>query len=274
MKQVVPWPSVQPLPGTAEGVVGGFDYRGTIVALVDLRGFLGVRPAPESADRLVIISEFNRLQVGIAINTANRIHRLTWGDVRTPPESQRETMYRGMVGTVLTNGQMIRILNVEEILAQIGLGDSSYVGKQPVLEPAHAPAADARVVLVVDDSSVMRNMLTRLLETAGYRPLVCRDGHEAWMKIQAFLTEARKQRRPVHDLLPLGIFDIEMPRMDGFTLTRHVKENVETLGIKIILHTSLAGPENVSKGRQMGADAFSVKFDGPGLLAQMRRLLG
>ena len=78
------------------------------------------------------------------------------------------------------------------------------------------------------------------------------------------------ERKPIQELLPLAIVDIEMPQMDGFSLTRLIKENPELQGLKVVLHTSLGGPENIYKGYKMGADEFLVKFN-PKLLLELAR---
>jgi two-component system chemotaxis response regulator CheV len=273
VQQVIPWPTCVHLPGCPPVVEGAFLHRGEQIPLVDLRKALGLHPAPPGQDRMVIVSEFNRVRVGLAIDTANRIHRLTWADLHSPPETQRDTLYRDLVGLIHLRGSVIRVLNIEHVLARVGMGEKAYV-KPAATQPETAWDGAGRLVLVVDDSALMRGMIMRLCETANLKSLPCRDGQEAWDKLEQLALTARQQGSTLRDLIPVAIVDIEMPRMDGFTLVRKLRQNSEAHGLKIILHTSLGGTENTQKGEQVGADAFVVKFDGPLLLGTVRRLLG
>jgi two-component system chemotaxis response regulator CheV len=130
--------------------------------------------------------------------------------------------------------------------------------------------SSGKVVMVVDDSILSREAMSKVLTSSGYSVIATKDGQEAWDRINVFLAEARRQGRPIQELLPLAIVDIEMPQMDGFSLTRLIKENPELQGLKVVLHTSLGGPENIYKGYKMGADEFLVKFN-PKLLLELAR---
>jgi chemosensory pili system protein ChpA (sensor histidine kinase/response regulator) len=123
--------------------------------------------------------------------------------------------------------------------------------------PAQLPT-----VMVVDDSLTVRRVTQRLLEREGYRVLLAKDGIDALEQMQ--------ETQP--DLM---LVDIEMPRMDGFDLTRHVRGNEATRAIPIIMITSRSADKHRNYALDLGVDAYFGKpFQEDALLAAMAGLLG
>ena len=65
---------------------------------------------------------------------------------------------------------------------------------------------------------------------------------------------------PIREKVPLLLTDLEMPEMDGFTLTRHLKEDDLLKGVPVVIHSSLSGSANESHAKRVGADGFVAKF--------------
>jgi two-component system, chemotaxis family, chemotaxis protein CheV len=305
VRHVIPMPAITPVPLQSACIEGVFHFRGENIPLVNLARYLDVKENPATVEKMVIIAEFNNLQVGFIVHGAHNIRRISWKDLRTPPDQQRDTLYKGITGIALIEEKLVRLLDLEEIVAVVGLGVSVYnpetidavvrdvkkergllpepppakgpglpapAAEAPAKPPPVAPekAAGGKVVMVVDDSILSREAMSKVLTSSGYSVITVKDGQEAWDRINVFLAEARRQGKPIQELLPLAIVDIEMPQMDGFSLTRLIKENPELQGLKVVLHTSLGGPENIYKGYKMGADEFLVKFN-PKLLLELAR---
>jgi chemosensory pili system protein ChpA (sensor histidine kinase/response regulator) len=166
----------------------------------------------------------------------------------------------GIAGaTVLGSGEIVLILN-------------------PLLLPIHAPrrpqahsragkpadTVQGAAIMVVDDSLTVRRVTQRLLEREGYRVLLAKDGVDALEQMQA------PEMRP--DLM---LVDIEMPRMDGFDLTRHVRGNDATQAIPIIMITSRTADKHRNYALGLGVDAYFGKpFQEDVLLAAIAGLLG
>jgi two-component system chemotaxis sensor kinase CheA len=131
-------------------------------------------------------------------------------------------------------------------------------------EPSAAAAAPDRpaTVLVVDDSAVTRTLEKGILETAGYQVRVAQDGAAALDLLQ---------REPC-DLI---VTDVEMPRMDGFTLTERVRADERLRDLPVVLVTSLDSEDDRRRGVEVGADAYIVKgaFDQDRLLETIGRLI-
>jgi chemosensory pili system protein ChpA (sensor histidine kinase/response regulator) len=116
--------------------------------------------------------------------------------------------------------------------------------------------------MVVDDSMTVRRVTQRLLEREGYQVLLAKDGVDALEQLQ--------QARP--DLM---LVDIEMPRMDGFDLTRHVRGNEATQAIPIVMVTSRTADKHRNYALGLGVNAYFGKpFQEPILLSAIAGLLG
>ena len=162
----------------------------------------------------------------------------------------------GIAGaTVLGSGEIVLILN-PLLLPDHGL--PALTQEEALAEPAHRAT-----IMVVDDSLTVRRVTQRLLEREGYRVLLAKDGVEALEQIQA------PETRP--DLM---LVDIEMPRMDGFDLTRNVRDNDATRGIPIIMITSRTADKHRNYALGLGVDAYFGKpFQEDVLLAAIGGLL-
>jgi chemosensory pili system protein ChpA (sensor histidine kinase/response regulator) len=156
---------------------------------------------------------------------------------------------------VLGSGEIVLILN-PLLLPDHGL--PAVAQQAAMAAPAHRAS-----VMVVDDSLTVRRVTQRLLEREGYRVLLAKDGVEALEQIQA------PETRP--DLM---LVDIEMPRMDGFDLTRNVRGNDATKSIPIIMITSRTADKHRNYALGLGVDAYFGKpFQEDALLGAIGGLL-
>jgi len=163
----------------------------------------------------------------------------------------------GIAGaTVLGSGEIVLILDPVQLA-----GQGVRPGHVPAAaEPVAAPARIASI-MVVDDSLTVRKVTQRLLEREGYRVLLAKDGVDALEQMQ--------ETRP--DLM---LVDIEMPRMDGFDLTRHVRGDAATKALPIIMITSRTADKHRNVALGLGVDAYFGKpFQEDALLAAITGLL-
>jgi len=120
-------------------------------------------------------------------------------------------------------------------------------------------------VLIVDDSSVARKQVSRCLQTVGVEVTALNDGREALNYLKKMADEGR---HPDRELLML-ISDIEMPEMDGYTLTTEIRNDPRMQKLHILLHTSLSGVFNQAMVKKVGADDFLAKFKPDDLAARV-----
>jgi chemosensory pili system protein ChpA (sensor histidine kinase/response regulator) len=145
--------------------------------------------------------------------------------------------------TVMPDGSIVLILNPVQLAARRQKNLSGTAG----LEVTSNITAAAPIVMVVDDSITVRKVTTRLLEREGYRVLTARDGVDA-------LEQLKNVERPA-----VMLIDIEMPRMDGFDLTRNVRGDPKTMDIPIIVISSRSAPKHRSRAAELGVNVYLGK---------------
>ncbi len=116
-------------------------------------------------------------------------------------------------------------------------------------------------ILAVDDSASMRQMVAFTLKGAGYHVIEASDGQEAYEKA-------------IHQSVDLVLTDQNMPRMDGVTLVKNLRELPSYSSTPILILTTESSPEMKTKGREAGATGWLVKpFDPNKLLEVIRKVI-
>jgi two-component system chemotaxis sensor kinase CheA len=170
----------------------------------------------------------------------------------------------GILGaTVMGSGEVVLILNVADLIKLAIKGERRSIFEAPADTMQALEARTRRRILVVDDSITTRTLEKNILEAEGYQVQLATDGEEALTVIAG---------EGVPDLI---VSDIIMPRMDGFELTRRIREDAQTGQVPVILVTSLDSPEDKARGIEAGADAYIVKsgFDQNNLLETIEQLI-
>jgi two-component system chemotaxis response regulator CheV len=90
---------------------------------------------------------------------------------------------------------------------------------------------------------------------------VVKNGKEAWDRLGAMHTLAQSEGKLARDKVALVLTDLEMPEMDGFTLTRNIKQDPRFAGIPVIIYSSLTGTASEKHANSVGADAYVAKFE-------------
>ncbi|MFC4729605.1 response regulator [Coralloluteibacterium thermophilus] len=145
--------------------------------------------------------------------------------------------------TIMGDGRVVVILDVAPLVRrQLGSGGAqSAVPQLPAFEPRHVP-----LVMVVDDSITMRKVTGRVLERHNLEVLTAKDGVDAIEKLA--------ERVP--DLM---LLDIEMPRMDGYELATHMKNDPRLREIPIVMITSRTGDKHRQRAFEIGVDRYLGK---------------
>ena len=114
---------------------------------------------------------------------------------------------------------------------------------------------------MADDSKVARAMLEKGLNAMEIPHLMHVTGQDAWEKIQQLSAEALAEGKPISEKIALVLTDLEMPEMDGFTLTRKIKTDERLKKIPVVIHSSLSGSANEDHVRRVKADGYVAKFE-------------
>jgi two-component system chemotaxis sensor kinase CheA len=163
---------------------------------------------------------------------------------------------------LMGNGDVLLVLNVSDLIKLALRGGQSEF---KVLDDFDLPELKVKKknILVVDDSITTRTLEKNILEAAGYSVQLAINGVEALKSLRT------------GDLPDLVISDVAMPRLDGFGLTRQIKEDSRSSKLPVILVTSLDSPEDKIRGIDAGADAYIAKssFDQTNLLETIQQLI-
>ncbi len=139
--------------------------------------------------------------------------------------------------------------------------------KEELVEAGLSQAEDR--VLVVDDSLVARNQVKKVCEQVGLECELRKDGLDAWEHLQ----ELVEQGIDISEHYTMIISDVEMPRMDGYTLATKIKNDPLMKDVYLVLHTSLSGVFNSSMVEKVGADEFLAKFEPDELIKTIQNQL-
>ena len=195
--------------------------------------------------------------------------RLDWSAMRVPPNMLTAKL-GGLVTAVseLNDGRLVMMLDVEKVLAETQQDDDSAMFRN--LKPIEHKD---RTVFFADDSSIARRQITRTLDAMHVNHLSAVNGKEAWVELQKIADYADAARHPVKDYVQLVLTDVEMPEMDGYMLTRKIKNDARFAGIPVLMHSSLSGRSNQQLGRSVGVDEYVPKFEPHRLAETVTRLL-
>ncbi len=265
VREVTNTPKITKTPNVPNGVRGFISLRGNIIPVIALSSFINVSESSSCSDETLIVTEFNRHTQGFLVDSVDRIIRVDWDKVKPPQDmlAGNEALITAI--TELPDGRLISILDVEQLLA-------ATIGESPVPELARINDGADRYIFFADDSQVARKNIVSVLDRMGIKYQQANNGLEAWEKLKSLAARAQQDGRPLYESLRLILTDAEMPEMDGYVLTKNIKNDRRFDGIPIVMHSSLSSQANKTMGLQAGVDAYVPKFD-PVILSETLRPL-
>ena len=271
IREIVAMPEVTAVAGSSPHMLGVVNLRGQIISVMDLPGIVGV--TPKTGLNIMLVTEFARTTQAFAVESVDEIVRLDWGQVLSAEGSTAG----GMVTSIarldgdVNNTRLAQVLDVETILRKMVPNEGKDVDPD-TLGPKLALKAGT-VILAADDSVVARSLIEQGLSAMGAPFVMTKSGKEAWERLQHIADGAKAEGIPVEDRVSLILTDLEMPEMDGFTLTRLVKQDARFAKIPVVIHSSLSGKTNEDHVKGVGADAYVAKFVAEDLAETIRRVL-
>lgn len=261
VKEVLQCPKLTIMPKSSPIVRGVASIRGGTIPIMDLGMATGAKGLISLVNSFVIITEYNTKIQGFLVHSVERIVNMNWEEIHPPPKGTGRDHYLTAVTRV--DNQLVEIIDVEKVLAEVA----------PISEEISAGVVNVEVqqkavslrVLTVDDSSVARKQVSRCLETVGVEVVALNDGRQALDYLRKLVDEGKK---PEEEFLMM-ISDIEMPEMDGYTLTAAIRNDPRMRNLHITLHTSLSGVFNQAMVKKVGADDFLAKFRPDDLAARV-----
>ena len=249
VKEVLQRPPLFTLPQLPKAFAGAADVRGRSVPVLDLARAIGHGDDEPGEPRYLVVTEFNRTVQGFLVAGVDRIVNIAVEHIQPPPDLGGEHHY--LTGVARHQGELIQLIDVESVLAESAPRGSDL----GTLVPMAANGAP-RQVLVVDDSRVARNQIRVVLEQLGLEAVLLSDGRQALDHLQALA----RNGEPPEERYAMVISDIEMPSMDGYTLTTEIRRDPALRNLFVLLHTSLSGVFNHAMVERVGADDFVPKY--------------
>lgn len=270
VREILVMPKITGIANAPPQVLGVANIRGQIIPVIDLPAMVGC--TPKRGYSILMVTEYARTTQAFAVEEVDEIVRLEWSDVLAA-EGNGGDLVTSIAKLAGENGstRLVQVLDVEQILRSVMPAAANEtaldaVGDQVVLPPGS-------IVLAADDSPVARMLIEQGLGAMGVSFVMTKTGQEAWDRLQSIDDEARAEGRSAADQVALVLTDLEMPVMDGFTLTRNIKQDPRFKSIPVVIHSSLTGSTNEAHVQSVGADAYVAKFVASELASALRKVL-
>lgn len=265
VKEVTRAVTITKTPNMPHGVDGIASLRGHVMPVLNLSSFMGLGVPAEQ--KVMMVSEYSRHVLGFLVRDVDRIVRVDWDKVHAS-EGMANSSHNNLITAIteLPNGTLVSILDVEQILST-AFGDD-VVGKIEKVEKGHE-----KCVFFVDDSAVARKKITQVLDKMGVKNILAQNGLEAWQRLKALADSSQHSRSDLRKQIQVILVDAEMPEMDGYVLTQHIKSDKRFDNIPVVMHSSLSSDANRAMGKRVGVDYYVAKFDSTMLSETLRPLL-
>lgn len=250
VKEVLEIDNLTKLPLTHPSVAGLTLSRGEVLTLINLKYVLDKQDDVKENSN-VIICEFNQTKVGFIFDDIKGIHRISWKDIKKPEHMSSNDL---VIGNVVFENRIILLLDFEKIVTdinpEVGITESKMADITPQ-DRSHVK------LILADDSALIRQLIKNTLTKAGYRDMkFFNDGEEA---LTYLTTLANDKKENFTEDAHVMITDIEMPQMDGHSLTRAIKEHSILNKLPVVIFSSLITADLRHKGVAVGADAQMSK---------------
>jgi two-component system chemotaxis response regulator CheV len=266
VKEVIQMPQsgLTKLPDPKPEIAGLILCRDEIITLVDLK-YIVTKQITKNLGSKIIICQFNKIKVSFSIDDVVGVHRIKWSEIRKPDDLSENSL---AVGNILLNGKVLIMLDFEKIVTDIS--PSSGISEDRLIEVGYKDRSDVKLILA-DDSALIRRLLKDTLTKAGFKNLrIFDDGKQALDFLGKLVEEKGENFNKYAQIL---ITDIEMPQMDGLTLTRKIKEDVVLRKLPVVIFSSLITEELRHKGESVKADAQLSKPEISELVDTIDKLL-
>ena len=267
VREVMRAPAVTSAPDMPSAVEGMVSLRGVLVPVIDLSKYAKVETS--EPPQIMMVTEYNNHSQGFLVESVDTILRLDWGAMKVPPDML--TAEKGGLVTAVTeiaDGRLVMLMDVEKILAETTNYDDEFRFKD--IKPLEIKNCK---VVFADDSHVARKQVARTLEVLGVDSAGFINGLQAWNELKQMADHAQANNTKLKNYLHAVITDVEMPEMDGYMLTKHIKGDPRFNGIPVIMHTSLSSGQNAELGKSVGVDAYVAKFDPQQFATTLERVI-
>lgn len=264
VREVSKTPKITKTPNMPAGVEGLISLRGNVIPVLSLARAMELNDAPGGLGGSMMVTEYSKRILCFLVHDVDRIIRVDWDKVRAPESVVTGGTHRFITAiTELPSGKLVSILDVEQIL-------ENTFGETLVGDLQRLDDSVEYNVFFADDSAVARKKIAEVLDKMGVKHKHALNGQEAWTRLQGMATHAQQTGKDLRDEVQLILVDAEMPEMDGYVLTKNIKNDPRFSGIPVVMHSSLSSEANRAMGSRVGVDAYVAKFDADMLAETLR----
>ncbi len=248
VREILPMTKITPVPNSHPCIEGIFMPRDTIITAISLTRALGFDGYQTQDSDMLIITNFNNLNIAFDVEQVLGIHRVSWTDIVKPDSTVNTPGSSVATGIIKKLDNLIIVLDFERIVEEI-CPETSL--KMSEIESLGERERNNIPIVIAEDSIMLQKLVSDALSQAGYTNLkVYSNGQEAWDSLQEL-----KKNNGVDYGVKCIITDIEMPQMDGHRLIRLVRNDEALKHLPIIVFSSLINEDMKRKGERLGADA-------------------
>ncbi|MGM0462632.1 MAG: chemotaxis protein CheV [Fibrobacterota bacterium] len=243
---------VTPIPDSHTAVMGMWREKKETITLIDLARAIQKDLSREYEREIIIVTEFNSMVSSFKVQGVRRIYRVTWEDFTPVNEYTHDTSH--ITGSVYIDGQEIMILDLEQIVSQVYPDILSEHTAGFTVSAQASAERKTLAILFAEDSKLIRTGILKELQRADFSFIQSfENGADLFSFLKKEYDTLSKDRRI------LVLTDIEMPRMDGLTLTKRIREEFEDIHIPVIIFSSLITRQMAEKCKAVGADRYISK---------------
>ncbi|WDN88154.1 two-component system, chemotaxis family, sensor kinase CheA [Desulfosarcina sp. BuS5] len=233
--------------------VGGkrvMQYREMSLPLLSIEDVAAVKPVADIENLLVIVFTIAGKEMGLLATSP-----VDAADVAAAFDDST-LKQTGIMGSAIIDGCTTQMVDIFELVETM---HPEWFEEREVVQ---TEAGEAATILYAEDSNFFRTQVKGFLKEEGYNVTEAEDGEIAWN----LLCERGKE-------IDLVVTDIEMPNMNGFEFAKKIKQDERFKHLPVIAMTTLAGEEDIAKGREIGIDAYQIKLDKEQLLESIHGYL-
>lgn len=225
-------------------------YRGGTLPLFSIDQAAVVKPLADSENLLVIVFVVMGREIGLlSIGPVDAIE----ANIDIDGSTLRQT---GIMGSAIINENTTQLIDIFEIIQSL---NPQWFEEPKATEDEEGQTA---TILFAEDSTFFRNQVKGTMENAGFNVMEAEDGMIAWELLQENASQ-----------ISLVVTDIEMPNLDGFALTERIKQSPIYSHLPVIALTTLAGEEDIARGKDVGIDDYQIKLDREKLMQSIQNYL-
>ncbi|MDH5509639.1 MAG: chemotaxis protein [Nitrospinota bacterium] len=258
--------SVTAVPEAYHSVLGMLLLRENTLPLVDLKKHMSLpNYAAEDLRQVVLVCEFNKMVNGFLVDGVRQIHRCSWDQI-IPLSPFLSYFKPGITSSITLDGQNVLMVDLEHIMVDI-YPETKLVYSEEVVEDHNLDIAkrhherEETHLIFAEDSPIVRQSVKKVTMQAGYNKITVFDnGEDTYHEIQKLADKARARGVGIGEYVTAVLTDIEMPRMDGLTLCRRIKEDLRLTHLPVIMFSSLINDQMINKCKSVGADGWADKL--------------